>query len=66
MLGRRSTPCNQHTVVHRLDDGWDGGEGDGAEGDEALDSERAEGDRGLRSLPGSKNQRSPANKQRNQ
>jgi hypothetical protein len=32
----------RHAVVHRLNDGGDGGEGDGAEGDEAL--ERAEGD----------------------
>lgn len=26
-----------HAVVHRLDDGWDGGDGDGSEGDEALE-----------------------------
>jgi hypothetical protein len=31
-----------HAVVHRLDDGRDGGERDGSEGDEAL--KRAEGD----------------------
>ena len=33
----------RYVVVHRLEDSWDGGEGDGAEGDEGL--ERAEGDR---------------------
>ena len=26
----------RHAVIHRLDDGWDCGEGDGTEGDEAL------------------------------
>jgi len=33
----------RNAVVQRLDDSWDGREGDGAEGDEAL--ERAECDR---------------------
>ena len=27
----------EHAVVHRLDDGWDGGEGDSSGGDEALE-----------------------------
>lgn len=27
----------RHAIVHRLDDGWDGGDGDGSEGDEALE-----------------------------
>jgi hypothetical protein len=27
----------RHAVVHRLDDGWDGGERDGLEGDEMLE-----------------------------
>ena len=33
-----------HAVVHRLDDGGDGGEGDGAEGDEALEGAEGDGD----------------------
>lgn len=26
----------RHAIIHRLDDGWDRGEGDSTEGDEAL------------------------------
>lgn len=33
-----------HAVVHRLDDGGYGGEGDGAEGDEALEGAEGDGD----------------------
>ena len=33
----------RHTVIHRLDDSWDGENGNGAEGDGAL--KRVEGDR---------------------